>query len=161
MTVQFVFATDTLFHTYDLSQQGNGLSIEGIPFDKFILNPGYPIGGRKDYDTPKPMAGVVEGFFSIHNKGLMLYRSGISLEEFPTPGTVTREERTEIISQLNPLKFLVRETEGGYSKVGHCPPLFTPTHVDEKNRLWARQNVNLLDQEPEFFTIYQVALVAQ
>lgn len=158
--IQFVFTTDTLFHTFDLSQQGNGLSIEGIPFDKFILNPGYPIGGREDYDRPKPTEGAIKGYFNIDNKDLILYQSGLPLEDKPAQGT-PREVWNEINARLNPLKFLVRESKEVYSKVGYCPPLFTPTHVDEKNRLWARQNVNLLDQEPEFFTIYQVALVAK
>ncbi|WP_162340442.1 hypothetical protein [Cyclobacterium salsum] len=158
--IQFVFATDTLFHTYDLSRQGNELSIEGIPFDQFILNPGYPLGGREDYDKPKPTEGVIKGYFNINKKDLILYQSGLPLEDKPAQGT-PREVWNEINARLNPLKFLVREAEGVYSKVGYCPPLFTITHVDEKNRLWARQNVEILDQEPEFFTFYQVALVAQ
>ncbi|WP_162419136.1 hypothetical protein [Cyclobacterium roseum] len=158
--IQFVFATDTLFHTYDLSRQGNELSIEGIPFDKFILNPGYPLGGREDYDTPKPTEGSIRGYFNINKKDLILYQSGLPLEDKPAQGT-PREVWNEINARLNPLKFLVREAEGEYSKVGYCPPLFSLTHVDEKNRLWARQNVEILDQEPEFFTFYQVELVTQ
>jgi len=159
--IHFVFATDTLFHTYDLNLPEKESSIEGIPFDHFIINPGYPLGGSEDYDTPKPREGAVEAYLRINMKDLILYRSGLSLEDIPAPGTATREERIEINARLNPLKFLVREAEGVYSNIGYCPPLFTPTHVDEKERIWARQNVNLLDQEPEFYTIYQVELVRQ
>lgn len=159
--IHFVFATDTLFHTYDLSQQENKMSVEGIPFDCFILNPGYPMGGREDYDTPKSKEGMVEPYFNLGGKGLILYRSGLSRENFPVPGTATKEEWNEIDARLNPLKFLVREAEGTYSNIGLCPPLFTPIHVDGKNRLWARQNVELLDHELEFYTIYQVVLVSQ
>lgn len=159
--LHFVFATDTLFHTYDLSQQKNRISIEGIAFDYFILNPEYPMGGSENYDTPKSKAGMVEAYFNLDGKGLILYRSGLSRENFPVPETATREEWNEIDARLNPLKFLVRESEGTYSNTGLCPPLFTPTHVDGKNRLWARQHVELLEHEPEFYTIYQVELVPQ
>ncbi|WP_339922032.1 hypothetical protein [uncultured Cyclobacterium sp.] len=159
--VHFIFATDTLFHTHDLSKAKNGLTVEGIPFDDFILNPGYPFGGSEDYDTPKPKKGEIESYFKVNEKDLILYRSGLSLENAPTRGTASREEWNEINARLNPLKFLVREAEGIYSEVGLCPTNFTPTHVDGKNQLWARQHVELLDQEPEFYTIYQVALVPQ
>ncbi len=159
--IQFVFATDTLFHTYDLSLPEKQFSVEGIPFDHFILNPGYPIGGQEDYDTPKPKEAVIEGYFNINKKDLILYRSGLSLEDTPARGTASREEWMEINATLNPLKFLVRESKGVYSKVGYCPRLFTPTQVDEKGRLWAHQHVEYLENEPDFFTIYQVELVRQ
>lgn len=159
--IQYIFATDTLFHTYDLIQKENGLTAEGIPFDEFILNPGYPFGGTKDNDSPQPGEGRVERYLNVCEKDLILYRSGLSLDVLFTNKTAIREEFTKTNARLNPLKFLVREAEGVYSKVGLCPSHFTPTHVDEKNRLWARQNVELLDQEPEFNTIYQVKLVPQ
>lgn len=122
---------------------------------------GYPMGGSEDYDTPKSREGSVEVFFNLGGKGLILYRSGIALESLSAIGTVTREERNEITTRLNPLKFLVREAEGVYSNIGRCPPLFTPTLVDDNDRLWARQKVELLDHEPDFFTIYQIGLVPQ
>lgn len=159
--IHFIFATDTLFHTHDLSNPENELTVEGIPFDDFILNPGYPLGGSEDYDTPKPKKGEVKSYFKVDKKDLILYQSGLSLENTPLRGTTSREEWNEINARLNPLKFLVREAEGVYSEVGLCPTNFTPTHVDGKNRLWARQHVELLDQEPEFYTIYQVALVPE
>lgn len=159
--IHFVFATDTLFHTHDLSNPENGLTVEGIPFDDFILNPGYPFGGSEDYDTPKPKKGEVKSYFKVDEKDLILYRSGLSLDVMIANKTATQEDAKKINARLNPLKFLVREAEGVYSEVGLCPTNFTPTHVDGKNRLWARQHVELLDQEPEFYTIYQVALVPQ
>lgn len=159
--IHFVFATDTLFHTHDLSKAENGLTVEGIPFDEFILNPGYPFGGSEDYDTPKPKKGEVKSYFKVDEKDLILYQSGLPLENTPLRGTTSREEWNKINARLNPLKFLVREAKGEYSEVGFCPTNFTPTHVDGKNRLWARQHVELLDQEPEFYTIYQLALVPQ
>jgi hypothetical protein len=123
--VSFVYSNDSLIYSYDLAVGQSSFTAQSIPFDKFLLNAGYPMKGGPDYETKTDREGGIWSFFKIGENHLMTYTSGIEMENLPD---MTQEEDVIIkeFGRLNPLKWLVLNENGESSR---------PQPVSEKFRL--------------------------
>ncbi|MFD2033271.1 hypothetical protein ACFSKL_00635 [Belliella marina] len=156
--ISFVHQNDFYFYQFDLDNHATTFHAEKIPFDKFLLNKGFAIGGQEDYNTPKDLEGDITQFFQIGDKHLIGYKSGLKLEEMPGP-EFSDEERWNKIMKLNQQKYLVRESNGKYSQPTIASNLYRISRADSKGRIWAHQNTNALDYEPDLVTLYELKLV--
>ncbi|MFN3803320.1 hypothetical protein [Belliella pelovolcani] len=155
--VYFTHQNDSLFYQFDLDNHAEFKS-EKIPFDKFILNRGYEIGGQQDYETPVDRSGEITHLFQVEDRHVLTYRSGLKLNELPG-NEVSSEERREMISKLDPEKLIVREGDGSYSQPSIITKRYRISRVDSKGRIWAHQNVHEMEFEPDQITVYELKLV--
>lgn len=155
--VYFTHQNDSLFYQFDLDNHAEFKS-EKIPFDKFILNRGYEIGGQQDYETPVDRSGEITHLFQVEDRHILTYRSGLKLSELPG-NEVSSEERREMISKLDPEKLIVRESDGSYSQPSILSKRYRISRVDSKGRIWAHQNVYEMEFEPDLITVYELKLV--
>jgi len=158
--VSFTHQIDTLFYKFDLDNYETGFIAEKIPFDKFLMNRGFEIGGQQDYDTPRDREGEITHLFQVADKHIITYRSGLKLSEIPGD-EVPNEDKREMLSRLDPEKLMVRESDGSYSKPSNLSKKYRISRVDSQGRIWAHQNVYEMDYEPDLITVYQLKLVKQ
>jgi hypothetical protein len=158
--VSFTHQIDTLFYKFDLDNYETGFIAEKIPFDKFLMNRGFEIGGQQDYDTPRDREGEITHLFQVADKHIITYRSGLKLSEIPGD-EVPNEDKREMLSRLDPEKLMVRESVGSYSKPSNLSKKYRISRVDSQGRIWAHQNVYEMDYEPDLITVYQLKLVKQ
>jgi len=149
---------DTILFDVDLMDSNLTQRPVGIPFDEFIMTKGFPYGGQQDYDTPTDLLGNISSIFKVNDLDLILYTSGLKLENFP-PQELERSRYGKNIDQLNPQKWIVRTNQIKFSQPKLSSKNYRIVRVDSQNRIWAMQNVNELNEEPEVVTVYQLQLV--
>lgn len=130
----------------------------GIPFDQFIFKKGFPYGGQEDYESPSDIQGSISSIFKVENIDLIFYTSGLKMENFP-PSNDDRSQYRDAIEILNPKKWIVRSDGNRFSQPKLAPSSYRISRVDQRNRIWAQQNIEALDEEPEVNTFYQIKLV--
>lgn len=129
-----------------------------IPFDKFVLRNGFPFGSQEDYDGPTDYESQLSNIFKVGDNDLLLYYSGIKKEDLP-PLTQDRASRRSEINRMNPQKWMVRDAQNKFTKPKLASPKYRIVRVDSQNRIWAMQNINQLEEEPEVVTVYQLKLI--
>lgn len=154
--ISFIYQRDSLFFQYDIATES--YTAEKIPFEKFIINRGFPIGGEEDYDSPKDRGGEITQLLQVGDQHLIAYRSGLTLDELPGP-EVKQEERWPAILKLDTEKVIVRNSQGTYSQPFTIPNRCRLVRTDNLGRIWATQVVEALEFEPDFVTFYELKLV--
>ncbi|TXE06691.1 hypothetical protein [Algoriphagus aquimarinus] len=156
--VSFVYSNDSLLYSYDLSVEQDSFKAQSIPFDKFLLNPGYPMKGSPDYETKTDREGGIWSFFKIGDNHLITYTSGIELENMPDL-TQEMEILIQELERLNPMKWLVLDENGKSSRPQLVSDKYRLNRQDNHGFIWADQNVNSLEEEPEYAVFYKLKLV--
>ena len=154
----FAHPSDSLLYDMDLMDSTLKQTATKIPFDKFVLRDGFPYGSQEDYDGPTDYEGQLSNIFKVGDNDLLLYYSGIKKEDLP-PLTQDRASRRSEINRMNPQKWMVRDAQNKFTKPKLASPKYRIVRVDSQNRIWAMQNVNQLEEEPEVVTVYQLKLI--
>lgn len=153
----YAHPSDSLLYDMDLMDPTLKQTPTKIPFDKFVLRDGFPYGSQEDFDGPTDYEGQISNIFKVDGNDLILYYSGIKKEDLP-PLTLDRASRRSEINRLNPQKWMVRDEQNKFSKPKLASSKYRIVRVDSQNRIWAMQNVNQLEEEPEVVTVYQLKL---
>ena len=157
-TVYFAYTNDSLLYSYDLALGDESFEAINIPFDEFLLNPGYQMKGQMDYETPQDQEGGIWGLFLSQENVLITYNSGIELENMPD----LNQEREQVIKEmgrLNPMKWIVMDEKGNFSAPKLTDDKYSLSRTDSQGFLWAKQNKYILESEPEFEVFYKIQLV--
>jgi hypothetical protein len=149
---------DTLLYDVDLFDPELTQKPVGIPFDNFVMKKGFPYGSQEDYSGPSDYAGQISNLYKVGNLDIITYSSGIKKEDLP-PTTLSRAEFRKETNRMNPPKWIIRNEKNQFSKPKLLPTSYRIARVDSQNRIWAMQNVNELDEEPEVVTVYLLKLV--
>lgn len=157
-TVYFVYTNDSLLYSYDLGEGPDSFKAQAIPFDKFLLNPGYPMQGSYDYETKKDREGGIWDYFKIGENHLMTYTSGIELENMPD---MTQEEDVLIkeSGRLNPFKWIVLTKTGDISSPQLMNGKYSLSRADSDGFIWGKKSTYHLNVEPEYEVFYKIQLV--
>lgn len=158
--LSFVYTNDSLLYSYDLNKGNSSFAAAAVPFDSFLLNDGFPMNGQPDYETKKGRQGGIWGYFKVGENHLIMYTSGIKLENMPD---LAQEEEVliEEIGRLDPLKWIVMD-ETGKSSLPQTPPIKYSIHIgrmDSEGYFWAPQNIYALEEELDLLTFYKLKLV--
>lgn len=156
-SIYFAYTNDSLLYSYDLALGQDSFQAKKIPFDKFLLNPGYQMKGQIDYETPRDREGGIWGFFLSNGNILMTYNSGIELENMPDMNQ-DREELIKEMGKLNPLKWIVMDENGNFSSPKLTDSKYSLSRNDVQGYLWAKQNKYVLEEEPDFEVFYKLQL---
>lgn len=153
----YAHPSDSLLYAIDLMDPTLKQTATKIPFDKFVLRDGFPYGSQEDVDGFTDYEGQISNIFKVDGNDLILYYSGIKKEDLP-PLTLDRASRRSEINRLNPQKWMVRDEQNKFSNPKLASSKYRIVRVDSQNRIWAMQNVNQLEEEPEVVTVYQLKL---
>ncbi len=160
----YAFNWDTIIYKRKLPS-GELISSSPIPFDEFYLNGGWTMGkARAEMNSgnvpPRDRSGAVDGVFNVSDFDVVFYRSGLSLERLQAI-TVTGTERFKEELRLNYQKYLILKDGKRLNKELKMNDEFNaPMVADNQGYLWAGQNTNILDEEPELITFYKLKIVA-
>lgn len=154
----YAHQNDTLLYEIDLLDPSLIQKPIGIPFDQFIFKKGFPYGGQEDYESPSDIQGSITSIFKVGNLDLIIYTSGLKMENFP-PKNDDRSQYRAAIQRLNPKKWIVRSDGNRFSQPKLAPSSYRISRVDHRNRIWAQQNIEELEEEPEVNTFYEIKLV--
>ena len=156
--VWFVFNTDINFYSADLNSPSSSFKSIKIPFDKFLLKPGHEMNQKPDYGKNKDMEGTILDYFRMDSKHILFYKSG--LEEYKQPDLFRDREQVENqLDRLNPTKWIMVDESGKSMEPKLASNKYNPQLVDSKGILWAVQNINILEEEPDQVTFYKLKLV--
>ena len=154
----FAHQADTMLYDVDLKDPQLAQKAMRIPFDKFVLKSGFPYGSEEDYTSVEDIGGNIANLLKVGDLDLITYYSGLKRENFPSLD-LGREAYQREIAQMNPQKWIVRNSKDQFSEPKLLPKKHRIVRVDIQNRIWAMQNVNELEEEPEVITLYQLKLV--
>lgn len=148
---------------YTLEAINGEVSVHQIPFDEFVLKDGYSLGnqGLDEQEEIREISGAIRSFLQIGEKELFIYTSGLTLNaRLATAGEEDDNEAWNKLRKALPLKYLLKQdgkvVNGLLSlptRVGHL------TMVDAGGNIWASQNVDALDEEPEVITLYKLRII--
>lgn len=156
--LSYVYREDTMLYDVDLLDPKLEIAATSIPFDYFLVKPGFEFGEKEDFLRPQSRWGIIISLQKVENLDLITYTSGVELENLPARDLPISEFYTTL-DKLNPIKWIVRNSDKRFSQPKHFPKKFNPGLVDQKNRIWALQNHSILDHEPEHQILYQLKLV--
>ena len=155
--ISFAYRQDTLLFHYN-ADQSEDFTATRIPFDKFLMNEGFPMRGQMDYVTPKDVEGKIHSYFKVGDLHLFSYTSGIKYENIPDL-TLEEDILAREFGRINPLKYIVMNDSGKGSKPQEMKNEYYLTRIDTDGNLWAKQNTYVLDYEPDLITFYKLKLV--
>ena len=154
----YAHQADTLLYDLDLNDPQLKQKSMRIPFDKFVLKSGFPYGDEEDYMVVSDSPGKLDNILKVGDLDLITYYSGLKKENFPSLD-LGREQYQREIDRMNPQKWMVRNSKDQFSEHKLFPKKYRLGRADTQNRIWAMQNVNELEEEPEVITLYQLKLV--
>lgn len=154
----YAHQSDTLLYDVDLMDPQLSQKAIGIPFDRFVLKSGFSYGSQEDYSSPSDYQGQISNLYKVGNLDILTYSSGIKKEDLP-PTTLSRAEFRKETNRMNPQKWMIRNEKNQFSKPKLLPTSYRIVRVDFQNRIWAMQDVNEMEEEPEVVTVYQLKLV--
>jgi hypothetical protein len=158
-----VMNNDTVLYTFDA--QGQEVNRRVIPFENYILFKGYTMGeaGIEEQNKPQDIAGSIQAYLHIHGIDLIQYRSGLSLDRIQTiqgDGSKDPQQIQQELRKANPEKVVLMKDGQRISDYITLPTrVGVLSGVDSKGGIWAAQNVNALDTEPEYLTLYKLKIV--
>lgn len=156
--LSYVYREDTMLYDVDLLDPKLEIAATSIPFDHFHVKPGFEFGEKEDFLKPQSLWGIIISLQKVGDLDLITYTSGVELENLPAR-ELPRSDFYASLAKLNPIKWIVRNSDKRFSEAKHFPRKFNPGQVDQKNRIWALQNHSILDHEPDHQILYQLKLV--
>jgi len=158
-----VMQRDTILYLFDAS--GKEVQRTKIPFDDYIIFKGYTMGraGLDEQEKPGDMPGNILTYLHVDGIDLIRYTSGLPLERVESiRGDDSKDQRelAQELRQANPYKILLMKDGQRISTDVQLPARVGNLSAADKNgTIWASQNVNALDEEPEFLTLYKLRIV--
>lgn len=147
---------------YQLDIETNALrSKTSIPFDKFILSKGLSQSpaAYKEQMQPADSPGNIFKYFRTGEFDVFQYQSGLELSKKEELGRGTPDYR-ERLNKANPWKLLISKNGKRVNKNLIKDPKISSIYMaDNKGYLWGAKNINDLEEEPDFVTIYKMEIV--
>jgi len=159
----YAFDRDTVLYKLELPD-GKLISSAPIPFDEFFLSEGWTMGkGVAEMNSanvsPRDRRGNIERVFHSNGFDIVFYRSGLPLETVQAIMLEGAEKAREEY-RLDYSKYLIlKDGERMNKELRTSDKIYAPLVADNKGFLWARQNVNALEREPDLSTIYKLKIV--
>ncbi len=157
--LHYVLNNDTTFFRRSLPK-GEIIESYTIPYDEFVVSEGLSMGeeGQAEQMKPRDRGGRVEKVFRVGNFDLIQYHSGLELDEMmkyinePDPG--------KAINELDYLKFIIVKDGIRVNRTLDIDPrVRTLYSADEQGILYGSQNISMLENEPDKYTIYKLKIV--
>lgn len=158
--VYYAMNNDTSLFIMGLPE-GNNISRKRIPFDKFVLSEGYSLGmsGIEEQNKPEPVPGRIHSVFHFEPFDFIEYSSGMSLQELNDAQGANQQETFANRRRINPRKYLIMKDGNLVSDYLRIPEKINQLSVaDKQGNIWATQNINVLDSEPELITFYKLRI---
>jgi hypothetical protein len=158
-----VMNNDTVLYTFDA--QGKEINRSVIPFDNYILFKGYTMGeaGIDEQSKPRDVGGTIQTYMHINGIDLIRYSSGVTLDRIQAiQGDSSKDLQLmqAEFREANPEKILLMKDGRRVSNDIKLPARVSVlSGVDSEGGIWAAQNVNALDTEPEYLTLYKLKIV--
>lgn len=152
---------DSVLYTFD--NRGNEVKRTTIPFDEYVVFKGYTIGpaGLEEQGKSNYTPGRVTRFLHADGFDVFTYRSGFTTErmdQYRNPNGAGYDR--EAINEANPQKIIILKDGKQVSNVSLLPEKISSLSAsDRSGNIWATQNVNALEKEPELVTIYKLRIV--
>ena len=159
--VKAVISSEDLLYTFEAI---NGeVSVHQIPFDEFVLNDGYSLGdqGLDEQEEIREISGTIRSFLQVDDKQIFMYSSGLPLSTRQAiAGNGKDEEAWVKLRKALPNKYLITQDDKAISEIIPFPEkIGYLAAVDAGGNIWASQNVDALDQEPEVITLYKLRII--
>ena len=154
----YAFEKDTILYELDLPT-GKLNKATRIPFDEFILNDGFSLGaaGFKEQNKPRDTAGQIYRVFQTQGFTVIVYASGIKRSELMA---IPEDQRNTREWEINYKKHLILKDGERVNTDLRLPEKMSYFNMaDSEGYLWAHQNLDLLDNEPDFITFYKLKVV--
>ena len=151
---------DTTFFVRNLPE-GDILESYTIPFDKYILSEGYSLGvkGIAEQNEKRDRPGQIENIFHTNDFDVVVYYSGLKLSEMAVYEGA--EDLYDRIAHLDYKKYLILKNGVRLNKELKLDDrIYYVQFADNEGNLYASQDSRVLDEEPEFFTIYKLRIVS-
>jgi len=153
-----IIVNDTTLYTFD--NAGNEINRTSIPFDDFVVLKGLSMGqqGMEELTKRSEVSCSASGLLQSEGFDIITYRSGIPHERAIDLFGANRERYDrEVADNVNPYKVIILKDGILVSEVMPLPRELVELSVsDPFGNIWATQNVNILDKEPEVVTIYKL-----
>ena len=140
---------------------GEVLSAQTIPFDKFILFQGYSMGikGYDEQSQSRDRSGKIRNLFRTGDFTVITYTSGMKRTEMEAlgKGTAGYDERIE---RADYFKYLIlKDGKRVNPDLRMTDKISYFDMADEAGYIWAHQNLELLEEEPDLITFYKMKVV--
>lgn len=156
----YTFDNDTLLYQVQLPG-GEVINRSRIPFDEFVLDKGLSMGeaGYQEQQIPKDIPGSMHFYGRVDDLNFAVYTSGLKMEVWQNiPGEGA--ERSAAIRKMDSRKYIVFKDGKRLNKNFEIPnKVQVFCTIDKDGFIWANQNVDALDEEPELITFYKLRLV--
>ena len=144
---------------------GELISKTSIPFDQFYLNQGWTMGKagqemRSGNNPPRDRAGNVERVLHADGFDLIFYRSGLSLEKVNEVKLEGRERILRLLRLDYPKYLVLQDGKRVNTELRMNRKYSTPSMADDRGYVWAAQNINELEEEPDLITYYKLKVVS-
>ncbi|WP_420388580.1 hypothetical protein [Roseivirga sp.] len=158
--LHYVLNTDTTFFRRNLPD-GDIVDSYTIPYDEFVFFDGYSMGsaGEAEQYKPRNREGRVESVFRVGEFDLILYYSGMELSAMEkyrnSPDAYEQIERSDYLKYL-----IVKDGKRVNKELKMNPKVNYLEYADHNEIIYGMQNISMLDEEPERYTIYMMRIVA-
>jgi len=156
-----IMDSDTVMYTFDA--QGQEIDRHLIPFDKFLPFRGYTLGEQayEEQRERREIQGTIVSFWHTQGLDVVQYTSGVSRAELDQLAPRLETEGRSLFTEVDPTKMVILKDGQAVSEVLKLPKqVYTLGMVDRKGNFWATQNVDALEEEPEFVTLYKLRIQA-
>lgn len=163
-TLIYALEGDTVIHKRGLPD-GELISSTPIPFDEFYMTKGWTMGQavaemNSARQNPGDRPGNIDRLFHIDGFDIIFYRSGLPLERLNAIELEGIEKAREEY-RLDYSKYLILQEGKRLNKELRTTEKINPPSVaDDAGFIWASQNINALEEEPDLVTIYKLKIVA-
>jgi hypothetical protein len=144
---------------YTLNPESGETQHQKLPFDDFVLHEGYSLGpaGLDEQSDFREISGIILSYQHVDGLDLLVYTSGLSMEKRESlAGRGMDAEAWDILSKAMPRKYMIVKDGQALTKALPFPSyLGGIALVDQEGFLWATQNIEALDKEPEVITLYK------
>lgn len=157
--LHYVLHNDTTLFRRNLPD-GEIIESLTIPFDEFITFQGYSMGeaGEEEQNKPRDREGRVESVYHLNGFDVVFYHSGILLSEMmnykDSPNPQKEFERIDYLKYL-----ILKDGKRLNKELRLNPKILNLQFADENGFLYTSQNPQILEEEPEEYTIYKMRIV--
>lgn len=159
--IKAIIVKENLLYTMDLNS--SVLEYKSIPFDNFVLHEGFSLGpqGLDEQEEIREISGTIRSYLSVGDKEVFVYSSGLTLKARQAiAGDGKDEEAWKKLRKALPHKYLITKEGAAVSEFLSLPARIGFLNmVDAGGNIWASQNVEALDEEPEVITLYKLRIV--
>jgi len=149
---------------YTVALEGGKIAHRQIPFDDFVLHEGFSLGpkGMDEQGDIREIDGTIRSYLQVGDKEVFVYSSGLTLDARQAiAGDGKDKEAWVKLRKALPTKYLIMQNGKAANAFISLPErIGYLTMVDAGGNIWATQNVDAMDEEPDVVTIYKLRIQA-